>query len=107
MTRHGTAPPAGDARADAVALFEPAATALAYTTSRARSYRGRPDPRAPAAGTIYRLHRATCRHAGGPSSNPVTFPVWGVLVGLARPTDDHLLCKVCQPETEEDDPCER
>ena len=84
----------------------PRPPALAYTTSRARSYRGRPDPKAPAAGTIYRLHRATCRHAGGPSSNPVTFAVWNVLVGLAAPTDDHLLCAVCRPE-EDIDPCTR
>ena len=98
---------AGDARPRAAAaLGEPAADGLAYTTSRARSYRGRPDPDAPAAGTVHRLHRSTCRYAGGPSSNTITFAVWNVLVGLAGPTDDYLLCTVCRPE-EDDDPCTR
>lgn len=105
MTRRDTTAPAGDARTGAGAvLAEHRAGGLVYTTSRARSYRGRPDPKAPAAGTIYRLHRSTCRYANGPSSNPVTFEVWSVLVDLAGPTDDHLLCMVCRPE-EDDDPC--
>ena len=72
--------------------------ALAYTTARARTYRGRPDPDAPAAGTIYRLHRRDCRYAGGESAQIVTFEQWQLYVSMASPTDDYLLCKVCRPD---------
>lgn len=77
---------------------------LAYTTARARTGRGRPDPTAPAAGAVFRLHRASCRYAGGESSMPVTAAVWHVLVEHARPTDDYRLCKVCRPDEEPETP---
>lgn len=75
------------------------ADALVYTTQRARTGRGRSRADGPAAGTIYRLHRESCRYAKGPSAFPVEFGVWCVFIEHARPTDDHLLCKVCKPES--------
>jgi hypothetical protein len=73
---------------------------LVYTTSRTPTGRGRPDPGAPAAGATYRLHRVRCRHAQGSSATPVTLSVWNTLQGVARATDQYLLCKVCRPEEE-------
>jgi hypothetical protein len=74
---------------------------LVYTTTRARTGHGRPDPAAPAAGAVYRLHTGSCRFASGPSAMPVTFEVWQVLVEHAGTRDDYLLCKVCRPEESE------
>jgi hypothetical protein len=53
---------------------------------------------------VFRLHRASCRYAGGESSMPVTAAVWHVLVEHARPTDDYRLCKVCRPDEEPETP---
>ena len=72
---------------------------LVYTAKRAESRRGRPDPRAPAAGSVYRLHLDSCRYVQGSSTaQPITFGVWIALLSHAAPTDDYRLCKVCRPD---------
>jgi hypothetical protein len=72
---------------------------LVYTASRTRTHCGRPDRQAPPAGSIYRLHLASCRYVQDHSTaRPITFSVWIALVTHAAATDNYLLCKTCRPD---------
>jgi len=76
---------------------------LVYTASRARTGRGRPNPEAPPAGSVYRLHLDTCRYVQSPTTaQPITFGVWIALVAHATASDDYLLCKACRPDEQTD-----